>query len=123
MKKLLPSLGLLFLIILFAMAVNAQDKQVIPPHYKVNTKVDNMGYWQKCAAAGLVPVKAIYKPAPAINTGSRIFLKGVLLQDSPDVPVTTDNTTTQSENSIAADPNNAAKALNSNNSTNSVDRN
>ena len=117
MKKLSTSLGLMLLLMLFTLTVKAQQTTIFPPHYQVDTRIDNMGYWQRCAELGLVPVQPMYKPIPAKYTGSKAFLKGVLVQDSPDVPVTTDATSTQSENSIFVDPTDKDKVLNSNNST------
>ncbi|MEI6900847.1 MAG: hypothetical protein WCL00_13290, partial [Bacteroidota bacterium] len=117
MKKLFTMTGLSLFLYLFTFSLLAQEKLVLPPNYKVDTRIDNMGYWQKCAELGLVPVQPMYRMAPAIFTGSKIYRDGILIQDSPDVPVTTDVTTTQSENSIVVNPNDKMKVLNSNNST------
>lgn len=96
----------------------SQGQTVLPKNFKMDTRIDNIGYWQKCAELGLVPVQPMYVPAPAVYQGSKIYdSHGVLVGDSPDVPVTTDATTTQSENSIFIDPNNKLHVLNSNNST------
>lgn len=94
------------------------NKSIFPPDYKVDTRIDNMGYWRKCAEAGLVPVEP-YTPIPAARyTGSKVLLRGVSVIDSPDVLVTTEpSNSTQSENSIVIDPNNKNNLLNSNNST------
>jgi len=82
----------------------------------INTRVDNMHYWVEKAKQGLVPFNPEVRVAPAKYTGSKILAKSVLTDDSPDVPVTTINST-QSENSVFADPNNSDNVLNSNNST------
>ena len=88
----------------------------LPAKYKVDTRIDNMGYWKKMAEAGLVPVAPMaVAPAPVLKT-SKIIAKGMATSNSPDVPVTTTNTT-QSENSIFASPADPALILNSNNST------
>ena len=117
MNKLSTLSGLTVLLLFLTFSSYSQEKFTFPPNYQVDTRIDNMGYWQKCAEMGLVPVQPNYKPAPAKYTGSKIFLKGILIQDSPDVPVTTDNTTGQTENSIFVDPSNNLKVVNSNNST------
>lgn len=88
----------------------------VPDKYKVDTRIDNMAYWRRMASLGLVPVAPDY-PAPyGTFTGSKLTGKSVLTDDSPDIPVTTVNST-QSENSIFVDPNNPSAVLNSNNST------
>jgi len=108
---------LLWLLSIAAFSQNNKEKIVLPPNYQVYTRIDCMGYWSKMAELGLVPVQPMYKPAPAIFTGTKVFTnKGVLVDDSPDVPVTT-NVNTESENSIAGDPGDKEHILNSNNST------
>lgn len=88
----------------------------VPDKHKVDTRIDNMSYWRRMASLGLVPVAPDY-PAPyGTFTGSKLTGKSVLTDDSPDIPVTTVNST-QSENSIFVDPNNPSAVLNSNNST------
>lgn len=102
---------------IIAFSQNNKEKLVLPPNYQVDTRIDCMGYWSKMAELGLVPVQPMYKPAPAIFTGTKVFTnKGILVNDSPDVPVTT-NVNTESENSIAGDPGDMEHILNSNNST------
>ncbi len=83
---------------------------------KVNRKIDNINYWVQLAEKGYVPFNAYNRAAPATFTGSKIKAFSVITEDSPDVPVTTENST-QSENSIFVDPNNEKNVLNSNNST------
>ncbi len=99
--------------------VLAQDaKIVLPPKYQPDTRVDNMGYWRQCAELGLVPVAPYVKVPQAIWTGSRLITRGVSVIDSPDVCITTEpSNSTQSENSIAVDPTNGGRLINSNNST------
>lgn len=91
-------------------------RSMLPPKYQVDTRVDNMGYWKKMAEAGLVPVAPnALAPAPVYRT-SKIMAPGIPAGNSPDVAVTTSNST-QSENSVFVDPEDAATLLNSNNST------
>lgn len=99
-------------------AVAQGQKPVFPPDYKVDTRIDNMGYWQRCAAAGFVPVQPYVQIPPARYTGSKLLIRGVRVADSPDVCITNEpSATTQSENSIVINPNNNQNLLNSNNST------
>jgi hypothetical protein len=112
---LLP--GIILLII--SASLHAQNNSSdFPPGYRVDTRIDNMGYWQKCAKAGLVPVQPFVTVPPARYTGSKLLVKGFSIVDSPDVLVTTEpSNSTQSENSIVIDPLNPDNLLNSNNST------
>ena len=84
---------------------------------KVNTMVDNMGYWQRMVKLGYVtPNPGVIVP-DAVYTGSRIEAKGIKTQDSPDICVSTKSGYTQSENSIFINPENEDEIFNSNNST------
>jgi len=83
---------------------------------KIDTRVDNMGYWRKMADSGFVYVAPVMSVPPAIFNGSVIHIPLVLISDSPDVPTTTVNST-QSENSVFVNPTNSQSLLNSNNST------
>jgi len=92
-------------------------REMLPAKYTVDTRIDNMGYWKRMAMAGIVPV-APDAPAPApVYKTSKVVAKGMAIGNSPDVPVTTTNTT-QSENSIFIVPSDAGTVVNSNNSTN-----
>ena len=93
------------------------SRQHPPPNREVDTRIDNMGYWTRMAELGLVPVNPVIPFRPAEYKGSEIESPALAPQDSPDVPVTSLNNTTQSENSIFVDPNDNTYALNSNNST------
>ena len=106
-------------ILMNSASVNAQDSNTsFPPGYKVDTRIDNMGYWQKCAKAGLVPVEPFAPIPPARYTGSKVLLRGVSIIDSPDVCTTNEpSNSTQSENSLAGNPTDVNMLLNSNNST------
>jgi hypothetical protein len=89
----------------------------LPAKYKVDTRIDNMGYWKRMAEAGLVPVAPNVLAPPPVYKTSKILVRGRAAVNSVDVPVTT-TTSTQSENSIFVSPSDAAEVLNSNNSTN-----
>jgi len=116
MKKFSFALLLGFLS-LAGFSQNNPVRNEFPPDYQVDTRIDNMGYWSKMAELGLVPVQPMYRPAPAKFTGTKVFTnKGILVSDSPDVPVTT-HVNTESENSIFGDPGDKEHVLNSNNST------
>ena len=114
--------SLALLLMLISMYSFSQEQEVklkldYPPNYKVNTAIDNMGYWARMAELGLVSVQPMYRPEPAKFTGTKVFNNHrILIQDSPDVPVTT-NVNTESENSIFGDPNDKMHVLESNNST------
>jgi len=86
---------------------------------QVDMHIDNMGYWMRMARKGLVPYNPDVAIPPAIFKGSKIQSKLVQkeYQESPDVPVTTLSTVTESENSVFIDPDDNMYLLNSNNST------
>jgi len=81
---------------------------------KLNTRIDNQGYWKQMAEEGLTVPNPVVEVPKAIYTGSTINNAMVATLNSPDVAVSTNST--QSENSIIVDPNNKMTALNSNNS-------
>ena len=83
---------------------------------KIDTRIDNMGYWRKMADSGYVQVAPADNVPAAIFTGSRIEDPMVLTTNSTDVPVT-NVVSTQSENSIFVSPLDDSLVLNSNNST------
>ncbi len=120
MKKL-KLFTIIFSIALVAFSVSAviSDNNKLSEREKkalVDTRIDNMGYWMKMAAEGLVPYNPNVQAAPAIYTGSKLNARLSPTTNSPDVPVT-NQPSTQSENSIIVDPNTEETALNSNNST------
>jgi len=84
---------------------------------QINWKIDNQGYWRKLIAEGLVMGNPDVKVAPAVYTGSEIRAHASITENSPDVPVVDEGSSTQSENSIFVDRNAEDIALNSNNST------
>lgn len=127
MKSHLFTLGLFFY--LFTSIGVAQEREfefekdtvkftraMLPDKYQPDTRVDNMGYWKKMAEAGIVPVAPNALAPPAINRTTKIVAKGMAITNSPDVKVTNTNST-QTENSVFVDPDNAALIINSNNST------
>jgi len=83
----------------------------------VNTRIDCMKYWMKAAEMGLVPYNPPIPFKPAEYTGSEIDAWSVTDENSIDIPVTSATNVTESENSIAVNPNNPDHVLNSNNST------
>lgn len=95
-----------------------QTKTKKDPEVKVDTRVDNMGYWNRMADLGLVQRNPVIPFKPAEFKGSVIEGKGIMVQDSPDVAVTSSTSVTQTENSVFVDPDNNQFVLNSNNSTN-----
>lgn len=119
MKKNTCYLLTMIILTIAAEALFAQEsKSIFPANYKADTRIDNMGYWRKCAEAGLVPVQPYAPVPPARFSGSKVLLRGVTAVDSPDVPVTNEpSNSTQSENSIVVNPNDPNMLLNSNNST------
>ncbi|NLO49709.1 MAG: exo-alpha-sialidase, partial [Bacteroidales bacterium] len=86
------------------------------PYDVLDTRVDNMRYWRKAAELGLTPVEPYREVPRGIYKGSRIAAKSVWRDDSPDVPVTSENST-QSENSVFVNPTDPDHVLQSNNST------
>lgn len=83
---------------------------------KIDTRIDNMRYWQRMADSGFVYLAPLQNIPPAKYTGSDIESYMVLEENSPDVPTTTVNST-QSEVSVFVDPDDNQYMLNSNNST------
>ena len=92
---------------------------------KVNTKVDNIGYWSHMVQLGYVKASPKTMVPPARFTGtkileyapSRVTRHASRSQDSPDIPVTGETDVTQSENSVFIDPEDENVVLNSNNSS------
>jgi hypothetical protein len=113
--------------LLFSLSVAAQEKEdkqrkqlykdgVYNPFEVLDTRVDKMKYWREAARLGLTPLEPQREIPLGKWKGSRIAAKSVAREDSPDVPVTTENST-QSENSIFINPNDPDHVLQSNNST------
>ena len=122
MRKLFALSFLAVLLLFLPLALSSQNaaggsgKSPKTGPLSVDTRVDNMGYWREMARQGKVPVAPFAPVEKSTFTGSRIEAKSVISEDSPDVPLTTENST-QSENSVFADPNDEDHVLNSNNST------
>ena len=81
-----------------------------------NHWIDNQGYWTKLASKGMVPYNPDLSPKQAVYTGTYLKAQTVSTLNSPDIPVSGDNTT-QSENSVFIDPYDETILVNSNNST------
>jgi hypothetical protein len=84
---------------------------------KVVPYADNIGYWMDMVKKGYVKHAGTVTWVPAKPLSSFIQAMGVPPQDSPDIPVTTEDDVTQSENSVFIDPADEDNVLNSNNST------
>jgi len=117
MRQLFNVLAIAGFLAFTATRIQAQEQIILPPGYQPDTRIDNMGYWRTCAELGLVPVQPFMPIPPAKYTGSKVLIDGILIDDSPDVPVTTESSH-QSENSIFVNLNDEAHVLNSNNSGN-----
>ncbi len=103
----------LFTIITSIKPVTAQNKS-----NKVDTRIDDIGYWMEKASEGLVQFNPKVPLKPAEFNGSNTKeIKGIKSITSSDIPVTTQTDVTESENSVFVDPNNSQFILNSNNST------
>ncbi len=126
MKKSILSILTLALVLSFTglFAQQKKDTQrkelykdgVYNPYQVLDTRVDNMGYWKKAAELGLTPVQEKIDVPLGKYKGSKIRATSVWREDSPDVPVTEENST-QSENSVFVDPTDPDHVLQSNNST------
>lgn len=115
MKSILHySILILFACIISSAAVAQKEKDNSTE--KLNTRVDNNGYWKKMAKKGLTTLNPMVDVPQAKYTGSAMETRSSITLDSPDVPVTKENSF-QSENSIFIDPTNSQVLLNSNNSS------
>ncbi len=102
---------------LLATRIGIAQRTVESEVHKIDTRIWSQSYWLKMAELGLVEVAPAVPCREAVYTSSRIDAPGVVTDDSPDVPVTTDPNTTQSENSVFIHPLDINILLNSNNST------
>lgn len=114
--KLTRLYQILILVIILTIGFNT-NRAITTKTETIITWVDNQGYWMRLAKQGLVDYNPDIKTAAAIYTGSSIKATLVSTSNSPDVPVT-DESSTQSENSITINPLDETVVLNSNNSTN-----
>jgi len=62
---------------------------------QINWKIDNQGYWRKLISEGLVLGNPDVKVAAATYTGSEIRSPMSVTEDSPDVPVASISSSTQ----------------------------
>ena len=108
------TIGLVALSINWAVSDSSMTERERRAQY--DTRIDNMAYWMKKAEAGLVPYNPEVRSEEGIYKGTQINATTLITEDSPDVPVTEENTT-QSENSIFVDPNDNSIVVNSNNSS------
>jgi Secretion system C-terminal sorting domain len=83
---------------------------------RVNPAIDNQTYWKKMAELGLSKLNPVVPVEKADFKGSQLFSPLLAITNSPDVVIVNTAGITQSENSVAINPSNIAKALNSNNS-------
>ncbi len=103
---------------IIGVTLNAQQtKKDTKTQEKLDTRFDNMGYWNRMIELGVTKGNPPVPFKPAEFKGTEISGKGVMVQDSPDVAVTSLTNVTQTENSIFVDPDNNQYVLNSNNST------
>ena len=84
---------------------------------KLDTRVDNMGYWNHMIKLGVTKGNPPIPFKPGEYKGSQIVATGLKAQDSPDVPVSSSTNIAETENSIFVDPTDNQFVLNSNNST------
>ncbi len=104
-------------VILLSLLTGISSYAQVPDRFKkLNTAIDNQGYWRKAAELGLTRLNPMNSAPPAVYTGSGIRAVSVITEDSPDVVIITGNTA-QSENSVFVNPQDANNPLNSNNSS------
>lgn len=108
------SLFLSLILLVGPLVVLAQQQNATE---KLDTRIDNLGYWKQAAERGLTVPNPLQTVPPAKYTGTEIRAISSTTENSPDVLII-GGATSQSENSVFVDPNNASNALNSNNSTN-----
>ncbi len=82
----------------------------------VDDRVDCQRYWQDMAALGLAVLNPHRATPSALPLDPLVSAPGVLTANSPDVLIV-EGDTSQSENSVFVDPDDTARVLNSNNST------
>lgn len=108
MKSIIKLLVIFIFINIYKVSFSQEDS-------KINTRIDNIGYWSLKAKEGLVPVNPyIEVPKPIFRT-SYINSSIVLRANSHDIQLPGDGARTQHENSIFVDPDNISNLLNSNN--------
>ena len=116
-KSTIIILAILVLSGVIGFVVGDDSKTLQQKQVEVVPWVDNNGYWIKMAEMGLATLNPENRDIePAVYTGSELNSRLVVTTNSPDVPVTEENST-QSENSVFINPNDNQHILNSNNST------
>ncbi len=128
MKKQI-CLFIIFLLVVTGSAIS-QTPRMLPEitpagKGKVDTRIDNIGYWTRMVQLGYVKANPKVAVPPSRFTGSVISTYDPLRDihcpwrsiNSPDIPVTGETDVTQSENSVFIDPENENVVLNSNNSS------
>jgi len=120
-KPILLTFAFVIALVVITFSQQQQPGKHLPKAIKgkehlIDTRIDNMTYWRHMADMGYVEVAPVIPIPPAKFTGSTINSRSVVFDDSPDVPVTEENST-QSENSIFVNPNDNQNVLNSNNSS------
>ncbi len=83
----------------------------------VDTRIDNIAYWKRMVQLGYVKADPVIPVEKAVYSSGKITGTRIVAQDSPDIPITDQANTTQSENSVFVDPFDESIVLNSNNST------
>lgn len=117
-KFLLSFLLSLFMIgTLFAQTEEPSEQERKKEALKINKRIDNMRYWLRQAEKGLIPYSPNIKAGDAVFKGSVIKSSLTDYEDSPDITTHEGDDHTQSENSVAVNPNNSEHVFNSNNST------
>jgi hypothetical protein len=114
------TLGIIFCFVSFLLPAQQRSSQprITPAGKgKVVPYADNIGYWMDMVKKGYVQASIATPWVPAKTLGSAIRAVNIPPQDSPDIPVTSADDVTQSENSVFIDPDNEDNVLNSNNST------
>ncbi len=117
--KSISTLALAFTLALSFQATgqtSARREKIADPSKRLDTRVDNNGYWKRMAAQGLTKLNGVTQVPPASFNGSEIRAFSVITEDSPDVPVAPGNST-QSENSVFVSPLDNLLVINSNNSS------
>ena len=114
---LLIAAGLIFL----SVSLQGQNRNWLPrvtPKGKpfVNTRIDNLGYWNTMISLGYAEANPYIIAEDPVPTGSTVTGDGIFVQDSPDIPTTSEPNLTQSENSVFVDPLDEDVVMNSNNS-------
>lgn len=107
--------GLLLAVITGFGQASRQSVQDPMQEMQINTRIDNISYWKKLAANGLVPYNTEVPFVPAESSKSKNGTRAPFMMTS-DIVIHDEAGVTQSENSVAVDPDDALRLINSNNS-------